>query len=91
MKVKSQEFIDLKLKIIQTIKLFDQESNKFEFPIDDETDFLIFVEECKVIPVFVKKDNYLKVEYDFTLCNTKIRRLAFSKLFDSIRIEISLK
>jgi len=91
MKVKSAEFIDLKAKIMETIRLFEQESDKFEFPEEDETDFLIFVDDCKVIPVFVKKDNYLKVEYDFTLCPTKIRRLAFSKLFDSLRIEISLK
>jgi hypothetical protein len=91
MKVKSAEFIDLKAKIMETIRLFEQESDKFEFPVEDETDFLIFVDDCKVIPVFVKKDNYLKVEYDFTLCPTKIRRLAFSKLFDSLRIEISLK
>jgi hypothetical protein len=91
MKVKSAEFIDLKAKIMETIRLFEKESEKFEFPIEDETDFLIFVDDCKVIPVFVKKDNYLKVEYDFTLCSTKIRRLAFSKLFDSLRIEISLK
>lgn len=91
MKVKSAEFIDLKAKIMETIRLFEQESDKFEFPVEDETDFLIFVDDCKVIPVFVKKDNYLKVEYDFTLCTTKIRRLAFSKLFDSLRIEISLK
>ena len=55
MKVKSAEFIDLKAKIMETIGLFEKESDKFQFPIEDETDFLIFVDDCKVIPVFVKK------------------------------------
>ena len=58
---------------------------------EQEEDFTILVEDCEVFPVFTKKDDYLKVEYDFTFCNTLIRTLSFSKYKDAVRIEITLK
>jgi hypothetical protein len=44
-----------------------------------------------VSPVFTKKEDFLKVEYDFTFCNTIIRTLSFSKYKDASRIEVTLK
>jgi hypothetical protein len=41
--------------------------------------------------VFSKKEDFLKIEYDFTLCQTIIRTLSFSKYKDAARIEITLK
>jgi hypothetical protein len=91
MKVKSQDWIEFKKTILSFIKVFEKESTRFEYPIDEDEDFTMLVEECEVFPVFVKKEGYLKVEYDFTLCNTQIRTLSFSKYLDAVRIEITLK
>ena len=74
-----------------TNSIFEKESIKFEFPIYDEEDFTILVEDCEVSPVFTKKEDFLKVEYDFTFCNTIIRTLSFSKYKDASRIEVTLK
>ena len=91
MKIKSPQWIEFKKTIIICIKSFERESTKFEFPIYDDEDFTILVEECEVFPVFSKKEDFLKIEYDFTLCQTIIRTLSFSKYKDAARIEITLK
>jgi hypothetical protein len=33
----------------------------------------------------------MKIEYDFAMCDTTIRRISFSKVYDSYRIEMALK
>jgi hypothetical protein len=91
MKVKSQQWIEFKKAIISFMKVFERESLRFEYPVYDEDDFTMLVEDCEVFPVFTKKDDYLKVEYDFTLCDTTIRTLSFSKYLDAVRIELTLK
>ena len=91
MKVKNQDWIEFKKTIIAFIKVFEKETTKFEYPIYEDEDFTILVEECEVFPVFTKKEDFLKIEYDFTLCQTIIRTLSFSKYKDAARIEITLK
>jgi hypothetical protein len=91
MKIKNQEWINFKQAIISYLKTFEQESVLFDYPIDDEEDFRMLVEDCIVNPIFTKKVDFLKVEYDFTFCQTKIRTLSFSKYKDSARVEITLK
>lgn len=91
MKVKSIQWIEFKKTIISFMKVFEHESLKFEYPVYDEDDFTMLVEDCEVFPVFTKKDDYLKVEYDFTLCETTIRTLSFSKYLEAVRIELTLK
>lgn len=91
MKVKNQDWIEFKKTIIAFIRIFEKESSKFEFPFYEDEDFTMLVEECEVYPVFTKKEDYLKVEYDFTLCDTQIRTLSFSKYLDAARIELTLK
>ena len=91
MKVKNQDWIDFKKTIITFIRVFEKESTQFEYPIYEDEDFTMLVEECEVFPVFTKKEDYLKIEYDFTLCNTKIRTLSFSKYLDAVRLELTLK
>ena len=51
----------------------------------------MLVDDCVVNPIFTKKVDFLKVEYDFSFCQTKIRTLSFSKYKDSARVEITLK
>jgi len=91
MKIKNEEWINFKKAIISYLKTFEEESVRFDYPIEDENDFTMQVEDCVVNPIFTKKMEYLKVEYDFTLCDTKIRTLSFSKYKHSARIEITLK
>jgi hypothetical protein len=91
MKVKNQDWIEFKKTIISFIKIFEKDSTKFEYPIYEDEDFTMLVEECEVFPVFTKKEEYLKIEYDFSLCETTIRTLSFSKYFDAVRVELTLK
>jgi hypothetical protein len=91
MKVKNQDWIEFKKTIISFIKIFEKDSTKFEYPIYEDEDFTMLVEECEVFPVFTKKEDFLKVEYDFSFCDTVIRTLSFSKYLDAVRIEITLK
>jgi|APCry1669189034_1035192.scaffolds.fasta_scaffold00031_34 hypothetical protein len=91
MKIKNQEWKNFKKTIISFIKVFEEESIRFDYPLEDEEDFRMLVEDCVVNPVFTKRDDFLKVEYDFTFCQTKIRTLSFSKYRESARVEITLK
>jgi hypothetical protein len=91
MKIKNKEWIQFKKSIIDFMTAFEDESQKFEYPFDDDENFTMLVEDCQVFPVFTKKEDFLKVEYDFTFCNTKIRTLSFSKYMESARVELTLK
>lgn len=91
MKVKNQEWILFKKAIIDYISVFEGENQKFQYPFEEDEDFTMLVEDCEVHPVFTKKEGFLKVEYDFTFCDTSIRTLSFSKYLDSARVEITLK
>ena len=91
MKIKSPQWIDFKKTIISFVKTFEEESVRFDYPINDEEDFTMLVEDCAVSPIFTKKEDFLKIKYDFTFCVTKIRTLSFSKYKDSLRIEMTLK
>lgn len=91
MKVKNEEWIRFKKAIIDYISVFEGESQKFQYPFEEDEDFTMLVEDCEVHPVFTKKEGFLKVEYDFTFCDTLIRTLSFSKYLDSARVEITLK
>jgi hypothetical protein len=89
--IKSEEWAQFKKAILQFAQVFEEESNKIDFSIENDYDFVLFVNEVKVYPVFTKKDNYKKVEYDFSNCEIDIRTLAFSIFMDAGRIEITLK
>lgn len=91
MKIKSEDWINFKKAVISYLGTFEQESVKFDFPVEDESDFTLYVDDCVVYPVFTKKADYLRVEYDFIFCETKIRTLSFSKYIDAVRIEFTLK
>jgi hypothetical protein len=91
MRIKNEDWKNLKKDLINVLTIADQESTSFDFPISDEEDFSIFVNGQNVSPIFVKKNDLYRVEYDFTLCDTKIRTLSFSKYLDAIRIELTIK
>ena len=91
MKVKNKDWIDFKKRLISIMSVVEREGNKFTLPLEDEEEFSITIDNCNVLPVFVKKNDLQRIEYDFSLCNTKIRTIAFSTYLDATRIEITLK
>jgi hypothetical protein len=90
MKIKNTEWINFKSQFIEMVEVLIGESDKFNFPIEGDN-FEVIVDGCEVHPVFTKKPDFLKVEYDFSLCNTQIRTLSCSIYKDAGRIEVTLK
>jgi hypothetical protein len=90
MRIKNVEWINFKTQITNMLTILDEESDRFEFP-EESDNFIIFVDGCEVNPVFQKKTDLLKVEYDMSLCNTAIRTISFSIFKDAGRIEMTLK
>ena len=91
MLMKSEEWAKFKASIIQFATIFESEAEKLFFEIDNNHDFSLWVNDCRVHPIFTKKPEFQKVEYDFTNCETEIRTLSFSRYKDAGRMEITLK
>jgi hypothetical protein len=89
--IKNEEWAQFKKAILDFIDVFEEESNKLIFDPENDYDFSLWVDECRVYPVFTKKPELLKVEYDFTNCEIEIRTLAFSRFRDTARVEMTLK
>lgn len=90
MKVKNPEWINFKENFILLMNVLGKEIEHFDIP-EDYDNFELCVDGCVVHPIFIKNNQELRVQYDFTLCNTKIRLLTLSMLRDSGRIEVTLK
>jgi hypothetical protein len=90
MKIKSLEWIDFKTQFMNMLSILGDESERFDIP-EESDNFIIQVDGCQVNPIFLKKVDLLKVEYDMSLCNTSIRTLSFSIYKDAGRIEMTLK
>lgn len=91
MVIKSDEWAQFKKAIFDFMNVFEGEANKLIFDPENNYDFSLWVDNCKVFPVFTKKPELLKVEYDFTNCEIEIRTLAFSRYKDAARVEMTLK
>lgn len=89
-RVKSEEWLNMKSKVMKALETFSNEFDKIAIPFEDD-DFELIVDGCKLHPTFVKKGDYLKVEYDFTLCNIEIRTLSIYVFNDVYRIEFTIK
>lgn len=89
-KVKNPEWIEFKKVFIEMVNLLNHEFERFDISAEDGN-FDLKVEENAVHPIFIKNANELKVQYDFTLCNTKVRLLTLSRFKDAWRIEVMLK
>lgn len=72
------------------LTILGEESERFDIP-EESDDFIIQVDGCQVNPIFQKKTDLLKIEYDMTLCKTAIRTISFSIYKDAGRIEMTLK
>lgn len=89
-KVKNKEWVEFKKKFIAMYEILSIEFDGFDISEDDDN-FDIVVQHESVPPIFIKNHNELKVQYDFTLCDTKVRLLTFSIYKDAGRIEFLLK
>lgn len=90
MRIKSEEWLNFKSKFMSMAEVLEHESQRFDLP-DETENFEISVDGCVVHPVFIKKPEEFRVNYDFTLCNTKIRTLSLSLYKGTARIEMTLK
>lgn len=90
-KVKNQEWITFKKNFVSMWETLHNEYEGFDVPLHEDENFDIIVDGETVHPVFVKNHNELKVQYDLTLCNTKLRLLTFSIYKDACRLEFMLK
>lgn len=90
MRIKNPEWLRFKQHFLNILEVLSGESEKFDLP-EDADNFELYVNDCQVHPVFTRKEDFLKVEYDFTLCETKIRTLSCSMFRDAARIEVTLK
>jgi hypothetical protein len=92
--VKSQEWIDFKqLLYSNCLNFFDNYKEDIFLP-NDADDFYIYLPKLKlkVFPVFNRREDFFKVEYDFSdIEQIKIKKLSFSKFKESNRIEFILK
>ena len=93
MRLENKEWLDFKSKVIGILTNVEQEAGKLTLPIGelDTENFSICVDGCEVFPTFIKKQAVMKIEYDFSLCQTNLRLLILSTLGDSLRIEVRLK
>lgn len=90
MKVKNEEWLSFKAKFMSMLEVLGDESQNFDIP-EQPDNFSLFVNGCEVLPVFIKKVDVLRVEYDFTLCDTRVRQLSLSLYKESMRLEMTLK
>jgi hypothetical protein len=92
--VKSQEWIDFKqLLYSNCLNFFDNYKEDIFLP-NDADDFYIYLPKLKlkIFPVFNRREDFFKVEYDFSdIEQIKIKKLSFSKFKESNRIEFILK
>jgi hypothetical protein len=92
--VKSQEWIDFKQLLYSNCLNFFNNYKEDIFLPNDADDFYIYLPKLKlkVFPVFNRREDFFKVEYDFSdIEQIKIKKLSFSKFKESNRIEFILK
>jgi hypothetical protein len=90
MRVKNQIWQQFKEQLMTLASLLDGEWDLFEIP-EENDNFKIRVGDCEVFPIFTNKDDLMKVEYDLSLCETKLRTLSVSTYKGETRMGITLK
>jgi hypothetical protein len=90
MKMKSKIWQDFKIELFNLASLLDGEWDKFNIPTECD-EFKIIVSDCEVYPIFTNKDDVMRVEYDLSLCETKLRTISVSTYKGETRVGITLK
>jgi len=92
--VKSKEWIDFKQLLYDNCLIFFDIYKEDIFLPNDAEDFYIYLPKLKlkVFPIFSRREDFFKVEYDFTdIKEINSKKLSFSKFKESNRIEFILK
>lgn len=89
-KIKNTEWVQFKAIVLKMLGELGGEQDKIDIP-DSPENFELYVNNCEVHPVFIKRAEYMKLEYDFSLCDTKLRLLSVYMYANVIRIDFSLK
>lgn len=90
MKIKNKIWQDFKSEIINLADFIGDEWDSFDIPLENDN-FKIFIGSCEVFPIFTNKDDLLKVEYDLSLCDTKLRTISISTYKGETRVGVTLK
>jgi len=88
--IKNTQWVDFKKKVMKMLHALSEEYEKIYYP-ESDNNFELYVDDCEIVPVFTKKTEYLKVEYDFSLCEIELRLLSIYLYTNTIRIDFSLK
>lgn len=92
--VKSKEWIEFKQLFYDNCLIFSKFYKEDLFLPNHGEDFYIYLPKLKikVFPIFSRREDFFKVEYDFSdFAEIKIKKLSFSKFKESNRIEFILK
>jgi hypothetical protein len=92
--VKSQEWIDFKQLFYNNCLIFFDNYKEEIFLPNDADDFYIYLPKLKlkVFPIFTRREDFFKVEYDFSdIKSIKFKKISFSKFVNANRIEFILK
>jgi len=92
--VKSKDWIEFKQLFYDNCEIFSKFYKEDLFLPNDVEDFYIYLPKLKikVFPIFSRREDFFKVEYDFSdFAEIKIKKLSFSKFKESNRIEFILK
>jgi hypothetical protein len=92
--VKSKEWIEFKQLFYDNCLIFSNFYKEDLFLPNDAEDFYIYIPKfkVKVFPIFSRREDFFKVEYDFSdFAELKIKKLSFSKFKECNRIEFILK
>lgn len=92
--VKSKEWIEFKQLLYDNCSIFIKFYKEDLFLPNDAEDFYIYIPKLKIkiFPIFSRREDFFKVEYDFSdFAEIKIKKLSFSKFKESNRIEFILK
>jgi hypothetical protein len=90
MKIKNKIWQDFKSEILNLADFIGDEWDRFDIP-EEVDNFKIYVGDCEVFPIFTNKDDLLRVEYDLSLCETKLRTISVSTFKGETRVGITLK
>lgn len=89
-KIKTQDWIQMKEAVIGYFQQFSNEFERMVIP-QNADNFEIYYDECEIHPTFTKSPQYMKIEYDLSLCESSLRTLSVYLYPSVVRLEFSMK
>jgi len=89
-KIKNEEWIQMKEAVLAYFHDFTDEFDRIIYP-DGADRFEIYYDDCEIHPTFTKNPQFMKIEYDLSLCESKLRTLSVYLYPSVVRLEFSFK